>query len=192
MEQIVNGAPVPQLFPSISNTMHPLYPPSNTGANQLGYPLPPQAPPFHQHLHTPRQQPQPFPPHFGAPPPAGMSMIQMLPPPGANDPASQRPLAPPSSTSANNPEPGPPSMSGPLPIAGPTSAAPTPTNATPKLGKRAPGSPSKDQRKRGEAGTPAGNEAGPERTTKRKAHTQQVGDSDAPAPSSKRIRKTRK
>lgn len=186
MQQIVNGAPVPQPFPSVPNTFHPLYPPSIAGANQLGYPFPPQAPPFHQPLQTPRQQPQPF-QQFGAPLPMGVGMGQMAPPPGANDHASQRPLAPPTNTSVNNPEPGPPSMSGPLPIAGPTSAAPTPPNATPKLGKRAPGSPSKDQRKRGEAGTPAGNEAGPERgTTKRKAHTQQVGDNEGPA---KRVRK---
>lgn len=188
MERIVNGAPIPQLSTSMPNTFHPLYPPSITGVNQLGYSLPPQAPPLHQPLQAP--QPHPFQQFFGTPLPVGVGQVQ--PPPGANDPASQRPLALPPNASVNNPEPGPPSMSGP-PIASSTSAGPSPPRATPKLGKRTPVSPSKDQRKRGEAETPAGNEASSERaTTKRKAPTQQVGDSDAPTQSSKRARKGRK
>lgn len=163
----------------------------------MGYPFPPQA---HQPLQTPRQQPQPFPQQLGVPLPMGMGMGQMPPPPsigGASDPAAQRQLAPPpnANAAAIKSEPGgPPPISGPMQIAGPTNAstAATPQNATPRPSKRTPGSPSKEQRKRGEAETLAGNEAGPERATaKRKASTQQVVDNDAPAPSSKR-RKARK
>jgi hypothetical protein len=191
MEQIVNGASIPQLLPFMPNTFHPFYPASYTGANQLGYPLPSQAPPLHQPLQTPQQQPQPFQQLLSAALPVGTGMP---PPPGANDPAPQRPMAPPASASVNNPEPGPPPISGSLPIARPTSAAPTPPNATPKPGKRTPGSPSKtDQRKRGSAETPAGNETGSERVnTKRKAPTQQVGESDTPVQSAKRPRRGRK
>jgi len=215
MEQIVNGASIPQLVPFMPNAFPPLYPPSYMGANQLGYSLPSQPPPLHQPLQTPQQQPQHFqqqpqhfqqqPQHFqqqpqhlqqllGAALPVGVSMRQMHPPPGASDHAPQRPMAPQASSSINNSEPAPLPISGPLPIARPASAAATPQNATPKLGKRTPGSPSKtDQRKRGEAETPAGNEASSERVnTKRKAPTQQVGDSDTPAQTVKRPRRGRK
>ena len=182
MEQIVNGASIPQQFPLIPNPFHPLYPPSYAGANQLGYPFPPQAPPLHQHLQTPQQQPLPFQQLLGAALPVGIG--QMPPQPGANDP-TPRPMAPPASAS-NNPEPG-----APPPIA---RSDPTPPQITPKLGKRVPGSPSKaDQRKRNEAGTPAGNEANSERvTSKRKAPSQQVGESDTPVQPPKRPRRGRK
>lgn len=183
----MNGASIPQLFPLIPNNFHPLYPPSYAGANQLGYPFPPQGPPLHQHLQTPQQHFQQL---LGPALPVGVGMGQMAPPPGANDPAP-RPMAPPASASANNPEPGAPPISGPLPNARPTNAEPTPPQITPKLGKRAPGSPSKaDQRKRNEAGTPAGNETNSERVNpKRKAPTQQVGESDTPVQPTKRARR---
>jgi hypothetical protein len=183
MEHIVNGASIPPLFHLIPNNFHPLYPPPYTGASQLGYPFPSQAPPLHHLLPTPQQQPQPFQQLLGAALPVGVPMGQMHPPPGANDPAPQRPMGPPASTSINNPDPGPAPNSGPLPNARPT---PTPPHVTPKQGKRVPGSPSKaDQRKRGEAATPAGNETGAERApNKRKANSQQVGESDTPVQSS--------
>ena len=184
MEHLVNGAPIPQQFPLMPNPFHPLYPPSYSGANQLGYPFPSQAPPLHQHLQTPQQQPLPFQQLLGTALPVGVGIGQLPPQPGGNDP-TPRPMAPPASAS-NNPEPG-----APPPNARPTNADPTPPQPTPKLGKRVPGSPSKaDQRKRNEAATPTGNEASSERgTAKRKAATQQIGESDTPVQPQKRPRR---